>query len=557
MNSERLTPTQWNKLRSSFDAAMAVPPASLQEFLGGVRQEDPLVGAELTSMLEANAVQDTTLESGAISPELLQRAIASTETDTAILAPGWIIQGRYEIEELIGEGGFGRVYRAADRRLNGRQVVVKILKEASSKTVDKRFAEELHALSKIDHPGIVSVTDSGKLPDGASFLVMQFVPGSNLRDILRTGPVGPRRAMRLVKQLLEALGAAHELGVLHRDIKPSNILVRDAGTANERAILIDFGIARSDAPPDGARSTLVAGTPNYMAPEQLLGRTSIASDIYSLGVVAFELCTGKALMECTSRDRVQATARKHLEGVRPSVPEPLCKAIVRAVAHSEGERFHSAKEFETALVSEPARRKWAGASIAIVLLVVLAAVILTRKPTSAPPTSETQRTFAAKFRRQSTAGGEPVRPGQGFHKGDKVEIRLEAQTPGHWYVLDQPSAASGPPMILLFPGLRSDRRPLQLLRIPENPAAWIDMDGSSTQERVWIVWSRENVVDLEEADRFSAAPDYGALSKPMAATILEWLTRNSSSKPPLTEGDAVSWQSAADPFVTSIVLGYR
>jgi serine/threonine protein kinase len=201
---------------------------------------------------------------------------------------------KYEILELFGEGGMGAVFRARHKEL-GREVAIKILTLADAATgFDDRFAREARALAALSHPNIVAIHDFGKAGD-FSYLVMEFVDGASLRQLLRAGRVEPRESLAMVTQICDALQYAHDRGVVHRDIKPENVLVDRQG----RVKLVDFGLAKLLNPTPGD-VTLTGpaqsmGTWHYMAPEQYEHPRDVdhRADIYSLGVVFYELLTGQ------------------------------------------------------------------------------------------------------------------------------------------------------------------------------------------------------------------------------------------------------------------------
>ena len=194
-----------------------------------------------------------------------------------------------EILECLGRGGMGVVYRARQKSL-GREVALKLLAPEREKDPQfaERFAREAQALARLDHPHIVTVYDFGQT-NGFFYLLMEFVDGVNLRQLLRAGKLSPEEALAIVPPLCEALQFAHERGIVHRDIKPENLLL----TKDGRVKIADFGIAKMLGAEAGATEEKAAGTPGYMAPEQFGAPKLVDSraDIYSLGVVFYEMLT--------------------------------------------------------------------------------------------------------------------------------------------------------------------------------------------------------------------------------------------------------------------------
>ena len=243
-----------------------------------------------------------------LCPECLLKAGLATETNPQPGQPGAAhrfvpppieeLAGKFpqlQILELLGHGGMGAVYRARQPGLD-RLVALKILppSAASEAGFTERFTREARALARLNHPNIVAVYEFGQAGD-LPYFIMEFVDGSNLREIQRAGKLSPRQALGFVQQICEALQFAHDEGVVHRDIKPENILVDKRG----RVKIADFGIAKllGEATPTSALTGVkdVVGTPNYMAPEQLETPQAVdhRADIFSLGVVFYELLTGE------------------------------------------------------------------------------------------------------------------------------------------------------------------------------------------------------------------------------------------------------------------------
>lgn len=256
-----------------------------------------------------------------------------------------LLARRYRLLERIDEGGAGQVWRGRDERLD-RDVAVKILGPSADEAFRERFADEARRAAAVVHPNVVTVFDEGR--DGSdAFMVMEHVRGKTLRDIVaERGPLPPHEAARLVTQIAAALDAAHEAGVIHCDVKPANVIVDTQGVAK----LTDFGIARAAR---GPREHELIGTARYIAPERIEGLApSERSDVYSLGLVAYELLAGRpAYAEMDTEDLL----RTRLEGAPPSlrsarvgVSEELDRVVRRALARDPHDRYASAGAFARA-----------------------------------------------------------------------------------------------------------------------------------------------------------------------------------------------------------------
>jgi serine/threonine protein kinase len=265
---------------------------------------------------------------------------------------GDLIAGRYELEELVEHGGMSSVYRGHDRLLE-RNVALKVLHPhfGDDDEYVERFRREARAVAQLSHPNIVTVIDRGT-SEGQQSIVFEYVDGENLKQLLeRTGPLPVRRVVELGIQIADALAYAHEHGLVHRDVKPQNILIDPAGDAK----VTDFGIVRSlDAEGGVTQTGTVLGTSNYLSPEQAAGApVAPPSDIYSLGVVLYELLTGDVPFR---GDNLVVVAMKHvtehppnLLEQRPDIPLRLALAVEHALEKDPERRFASMEAFATEL----------------------------------------------------------------------------------------------------------------------------------------------------------------------------------------------------------------
>ncbi|MEU2616390.1 protein kinase [Micromonospora sp. NPDC007271] len=258
-----------------------------------------------------------------------------------MLSPGVQLGNRYRLDERIASGGMGDVWRGTDQVL-GRTVAVKSLLPAllDEPGFAERFRGEARTMATINHPGVVDVYDFGS-DQQIAFLVMEYVEGDALSSTLsRVGRLTPARTMALLAQAADALHAAHEKGIVHRDVKPGNLLVRPNGTL----VLTDFGIARSDLVGQLTAAGSVLGTASYISPEQATGAVATpASDVYALGVVAYQCLAGRRPFE---GDNPLEIAMKHVRDAPRPLPSdipPQVKAIVeRAMAKDPAARWPSA-----------------------------------------------------------------------------------------------------------------------------------------------------------------------------------------------------------------------
>jgi eukaryotic-like serine/threonine-protein kinase len=258
-----------------------------------------------------------------------------------------VVNDRYSILRTLGSGGMGKVYLAHDEILD-RDVALKVLREqfAEDREFVERFKREAKNAAALNHANIVQVYDRGKAADNASYIAMEYVPGGTLKErISRSGAFDPGAAASIALQIAEALIAAHERGVVHRDIKPQNVLL----TASGHAKVADFGIARAASATTISQRSVVLGTASYMSPEQAMGEpVGPASDLYSLGVVLYEMLTGE--LPYTAESPV-AVSMKHVneplrspKEVNPHVPEGLNALVVKLLAKDPEDRYAGATE---------------------------------------------------------------------------------------------------------------------------------------------------------------------------------------------------------------------
>ncbi len=270
------------------------------------------------------------------------------------MAEARLFNNRYEVIEQIGKGGMAVVFRARDQMLE-RQVALKVLREdySSDPTFQERFRQEARAAANLTHPNIVTVHDFG-LDSGQLFIVMENIPGTDLKTLLRKrGRFTPAEALPLIIQASAGIGYAHRAGLVHCDVKPQNMLV----TPDMRLKVTDFGIARALASikPD-EQSDIVWGSPQYFAPEQATGAApSPASDVYSLGIILYELLTGTLPFQAATASDL---ARLHLEAeppriseMLPEVPAPLEEILLKVMAKEPAQRYRTADQFGRVLMN--------------------------------------------------------------------------------------------------------------------------------------------------------------------------------------------------------------
>src|SRR5947208_6481881 len=268
----------------------------------------------------------------------------------AEVTDGTLVDGRYRIERRLGSGGMADVYCAYDHQL-GRQIALKVLHRrfARDREFVERFRREASAAAGLQHPNVVGVFDRGEY-DGTYYIAMEYLPGRTLKEVIREeAPLDQLRAIDYGIQILQAASFAHRRGVIHRDFKPHNVIVG----ADDRLKVTDFGIARAGAS-EMTETGSIMGTAQYISPEQAQGhRVEASSDLYSIGIVLYEMLTGRVPFEGES---AVAIALKHvseqpapIRSVRLDVHPVLEAAVMRALAKDPNQRYRNADEFIAAL----------------------------------------------------------------------------------------------------------------------------------------------------------------------------------------------------------------
>ncbi len=351
-----------------------------------------------------------------------------------LLPVGTLLDNRYLILRELGRGGFSCVFLASDEKVMSKKVVVKILqdREVRNEWTVQKSRQEIEALSRIDHPSVIGVFDFGELPSGSPYIVMKYVDGVTLRSCITPEGMELNRVARLIKVLGSALASAHQKGILHRDLKPENIMLQMLSDGDEQPTIIDFGVAKVKnsliAPSTVEPRTL--GTYLYMSPEQFRGEpVTTASDIYSLGVIAYEMITGRRPF---NPETIARLAEMHRDGVkvkpkdlRPNLPERAQGLILQALSFAASDRPTDARRFAEALEAalkqpdagkienashkpEPAHNQrfnskvLVGGVASLVLMAVVAAMIWSRFSSTSKVVLESVAVLPFNFRNADT-----------------------------------------------------------------------------------------------------------------------------------------------------------
>ncbi len=354
--------------------------------------------------------------------------ISDSSGAVPLLAPGTVLAGRYEVLAVLGQGGMGAVYKAHDRELD-RTVALKTIRPemAASAAMLARFKQEVLLASQITHPNVIRLYDLSEAA-GMKFITMEFIEGDDLRaSLLAKGKMPPAESVAIIRQVCLALEAAHAKGVIHRDLKPQNVMLEKSG----RVVVMDFGLARSLSADGMTQTGALMGTMEYMSPEQAMaGEVDQRSDIFAVGLIFFELLTGKmpykadtALASLLKRSRERASAASDIDN---TVPRPLSNVVSRCLERDRENRYADVGQLLADLESVQAsgkvsarvihfRRptiptavyKWI--SVALLAMVVAAGTfVVWKKKTSAPAATVLHAPVSVLVADFSNNTGDPV-----------------------------------------------------------------------------------------------------------------------------------------------------
>ncbi len=333
-----MTDDQWRQALTILEQALDLDPTLRERFLIRSCDGDTEVLAEVRNLLAGDEQLGDSIVNAALDRFSPRGKSDSSRDSLHGVSLGShvglrIADGRYLLQHQVDDGGMGVVYRAVGPD-GSSPYAVKVLKELpiDQTWLREQFNNEIDLLRRLDHPGIVTVIEAGSMPDGQPYFVMPFIDGVTLRSEIR-GRMDAGIVARIVRQLGNALGAAHDAHVYHLDLKPSNVLIQCATSGKTTALLIDFGIAKlRTAPGQLLELTTIVGTVDYMAPEQRCGAASSASDVYALALIAFEMLTGTRLSQ---RDRVDIgtpATRRALTETYSWLSDAVLSVLIEALA---------------------------------------------------------------------------------------------------------------------------------------------------------------------------------------------------------------------------------
>lgn len=524
----------WDRIQEIYHAAAAMPRSEWGAFVAQASASDADLLLEVCSLLKADDSASGFLESPIIELALAPEKLV-----------GMTIDERYLIERELGHGGMSQVYVALDLKLKRQTVVLKILSQAlvHDSYARQKFDQEVEALLRIDHPGVVRVLDVGQLPDERPYIVMQYVDGETLRTQITAEGMNLNRVASILKQIGEALEQVHEKGIFHRDLKPENIMLK---RDTDSVVLLDFGIAKvknSDIAPSTAHGGSV-GTLLYMSPEQLRGEdVTAASDIYSMSLIAYELVTGRRPFNPTSPSQLlemqRAGVRVKPVHLRENLPEKAQTIMLRALSFDPRTRFQSAADFGQKLAhtllnsqvrfTDKRLPTVMRASVLVLVCVLLSSVgfykSLNRTTAETPPNTFSYWLTVQKMRdgkeyeNPFKSNGEET-----FESGDKFRLNVSSSNPGYLYVINErPPKQNNTSFVMIYPSQGINNGSATLGANQPVQSDWTIFRGPAGAENVWIVWSASPVTQMESAKSEAFKHPNGGLDDRNLVTVKGFL----------------------------------
>jgi serine/threonine protein kinase len=556
------------RVREVFDAAAELSPAEREVLLARACGEDAALRAEVEQLLDSLDEAGDFIEQSAVELFLESVADQPARESTAEMLGRRI--GPYRILRELGRGGMGVVYLAArDDGEFRKQVAIKLLPPGADEKEIRRVRRERQILADLDHPNIARLIDGGSL-DGRPYVVMEFVEGQSLREMLDAEGALPLEKVReIARQVCAGLDAAHRCGVIHRDIKPANLIVAEKD-GELRVKILDFGIAKlqqAGAETMKTQTGVIIGTVSYMPPEQVAdeggARIDARADIYSFGMALYEMLAGRPAFTADSylnvlyqHQHAQPTPPHKLPAgsrIPPAVSQVILKALAKDPAERQQSALQLADEFESACRDAPARprRKWArglataAAMVSLVLSIWAAARWRPGSGEASPDrpiqaATDLPRQFRYRVFKKDRTGTEGVmKADDTVQAGDAIHVEITLPFAGQCYLFYEERDGA-----LVWANPRPQQPPQraqagQTLRMPES--GWIPFDEENPRKQSFIavytpddvLWSLEDVVPAAELNIKTADVyvPYARIQSRFAAGLLNFLNARAYQAP--------------------------
>ena len=612
-----MTPERFHLVGEIYDRVLDLAPERREAYLTEACAGDEALRREVDSLLAAHEVAGGFIDRPAV--EIAADLFANPTSESF---EGKTI-GTYQLLSLLGKGGMGEVYLAHDLKLR-RKVAIKILPKQFLQDAMrvKMFEREAHAASALNHPNIITIFDIGQ-SDGAHFIAAEYIEGETLRQRIKSSALPLRETLDIAVQTASALAAAHEAGIVHRDIKPENVMLRRDGYVK----VLDFGLAKlteSRIEDRGSRIAgsqfnpqtsilnpqitipgMILGTVSYMSPEQARGEVVDGrSDIFSLGVLMYEMVAGKApFTGAVAVEVLAATLEREPAPLADSVhgiPAELERIVAKALRKDRGRRYQTMRDLLVDLESlrqqlelEVAGRAhfrrsgkkiallWSTAVLVLLLAVAGTALVSRAFRSSVAPERATLAERALTYHLIAQRDPQRFPDSQPFRStGEHIfeawyqaRLMISSSQAGYLYVLNE-----GPPdqagnlanYVMLFPDADtsnwsaaiSAHRAVQIPQPSERPDDdWVLFDKERGTEKFWLVWSERSVPELEAVKHLANPTEAGAIGNPdQIIPIAQYLARHHANKPEVLrdeEQKQITFKAKGETLVALIRIEHQ
>jgi serine/threonine protein kinase len=557
----------WDRIQEIYYAAVSMAPSERSAFVERACAQNPQLLREVKSLLDAES-SGSFLQSPAF--EIGLKIINNGHSDSADNVDdtsrddliGTTIGQHYLVEKKLGQGGIGKVYLARHLNLYNKLVVIKILLEASLQNpyLRQTFEREVKALSRLNHPNVVSVLEAGEL-SGTPYIVMEYVSGLTLRSEIPNGGMNLQRAASILKQIGTALDYVHKQGIFHRDLKPDNIMLQQLLPGTDFVKVVDFGIAKAkDSVAPSTADNIAIGTVQYMSPEQLRTGEKItaASDVYSMAVMAHEMVTGRLPFNPASAAEMLELQRVGVRvmpvNLRTNLSTEAQAIILKGLSFKPSARYQNAAAFgdslARALINETIpkpgptwlRNKFmliGSLAVVVCLAVLIGLSIRTGSDNRVGPLASPMPTptSTAVLPTRSLVYWLTVRSGKTyqnlfqsnnqdiFESGDKFRLNVSCPEPGYVYLFNEGTPEPGDTSFtILYPTPAMNNGSASVGKNQPLQTNWNTFSGQPGTENFWIVWSTSTVSELESAKAEAFKHRDGGLTGETLDVVKKFLT---------------------------------
>lgn len=504
----------WGRIQQIYDEALPLPPAERSAFVAKECRDNPALADHVNELLQAYESSSDFLDSPLFQMGL--KVISNSDDDLV----GTIVDERYRVIQVLAEGGMGKLYLAEALRLDDQLVALKVLTQSLLPDVEaeRRFRQEVHALTRVKHQNIVRVIDAGKLPDGKPYIVMEYIDGVTLRSLIPGGGMDRKCAGLILKETGAALGHIHSQGIVHRDLKPENIMIEVSSEGSESVKIVDFGIAKvKDSVLTRTVGNVRIGTEAYMSPEQKHGdEITPASDIYTMALIAYEMINGKRPDQASISLQPGRLSRK------------AYNLILRGLSDDPADRPRNARQYGEDLATALTSTKLPILPIAIAMVMLSLLSFGLYKyfttPIDLPPYKGYDYWLTVQPVRDGKDSGNAFKSNGDddiFANGERFQLNVRSEHSGYLYIFNE-----GPSEFrLIYPSKAINNGSASIGANQTVQSDWLTFSGPAGAENFWIVWSISPVDELEPAKTEALTHPQAQLSDQRLANVKQFLNK--------------------------------